>query len=307
MAQFNGLTMMVRTIMLAGIASATGFLKAQTEFIITAGSSHFLGDLGGKPSIGSNDFSDIDWESTRYMGGLGIRQNLGQRFAIRATAYYTRLSANDKYTSNTERHMRNLNFFTPVGGADAVLEWKWGNGSAAYNGRNWYFFAGVGYFRFDPRTTYNGATVRLQPLGTEGQYFMNGRSPYKLGAWSVPFGIGYKIKATRFGYLSFQVDARKTFTDYIDDVSTTFVDKTALLASNGQTAVDLSDRSNPDGRIIGFSDPGAIRGNPRNNDNFFFLSVQYNIILGGNDHSAGFNRGARKGLKRRAGNGCYTF
>jgi hypothetical protein len=136
---------------------------------------------------------------------------------------------------------------------------------------------------------------------------MSGRSPYKLGALTVPFGIGYKIKATRLGYLSLQVDARKTFTDYIDDVSTTFVDKTALLASNGQTAVDLSDRSNPDGRIIGFSDPGTIRGNPRNNDNFFFLSVQYNIILGGNDHSAGFSRGGRKGMKRRSGNGCYTF
>jgi hypothetical protein len=307
MAQFKGIVFTLRIFMLAGMVAAIDILNAQTEFIITAGSSHFLGDLGGKPSIGANNLSDVDWESTRYMGGLGIRQNLGKRFAIRATAYYARLAANDKFTSNTERHMRNLNFFTPVGGADAVVEWKWGKGSAAYDGRNWYFFAGMGYFRFDPRTTYNGAAVRLQPLGTEGQYFMNGRNPYKLGAWSIPFGIGYKIKATRFGYLSFQVDARKTFTDYIDDVSTTFVDKTALLVSNGATAVALSDRSNPDGRIIGFSDPGAIRGNPRNNDNFFFLSVQYNIVLGGNNRSTGFSRAGHRGLRRKSGNGCYSF
>lgn len=283
-------------------ASAQVF--AQTEVFITGGSSTFLGDLGGKPGFGSNDVSDLNYKSTRYMAGLGLRQNLGKRLALRGTAYYTRLAADDKYTGNTERHMRNLNFFTAVLGGDAVVEWKFGNGGSKFYTPNWYVFAGVGYFKFDPRTTYNGSKVRLQPLGTEGQYFMPGKSAYKLGSFSIPFGVGYKFKPTKLGYLSVQIDARKTFTDYIDDVSTKYVDKTQLLASNGPVAVALSDRSNPDGRIIGFSDPGAIRGNPNNNDNFFFLSIQYNIVLGNNDHSAGFSRGGRG---KKGKNSCYSF
>ncbi|MBK8080358.1 MAG: hypothetical protein IPK25_08795 [Saprospiraceae bacterium] len=37
------------------------------------------------------------------------------------------------------------------------------------------------------------------------------------------------------------------FTDYLDDVSTVYPDKTLLLAKRGQTAVELSDRSLIDG------------------------------------------------------------
>lgn len=286
------------------IAGTITRVNAQTEILITGGTSTYLGDLGGKPGFGSNDFSDLDYESTRYMVGLGLRQNIGNRLAVRGTVYYTRLTADDKYTSNVERKMRNLNFFTPVVGGDAVVEWKFGNGGSRFSTPNWYVFAGIGYFKFDPKTNYNGSKVRLQPLGTEGQFFMPGKSAYKLGSFTVPFGIGYKFKPTKFGYLSVQVDGRKTFTDYIDDVSTQYVDKTQLLASNGPVAVALSDRSNPDGRIIGFSDPGAIRGNPNHNDNFFFMSVQYNIILGNTDHSAGFSKGGRG---KKGKNSCYSF
>lgn len=281
-------------------------VNAQTEIIVSAGTSHFLGDLGGKQTFGTNDLSDLNFGSTRYMAGLGVRQNFGKRLAVRGSFYYARISASDKYTNNVERHMRNLSFFSPVYGGDALLEWKFGNGSKQLDQYNWFVFAGIGYFKFDPRTKYNGQTVRLQPLGTEGQFFLPGKSPYALHSFSIPFGIGYKFKATKYGYLSFQVDGRKTFTDYLDDVSTQYVDKTALQASNGAVAVALSDRSNPDGRIPGFSDPGAIRGNPNNKDNFFFLSLSYNIVLGNRDHSAGFRK-AQRNSHPSVKNRCYSF
>lgn len=282
--------------------------QAQVELLATGGSSHFLGDLGGKPGLGTNDFSDIDWKSTRYMGGLGVRLNVSNRFSLRALGYYTRLSADDKYTNNVERRMRNLNFFSSVWGANAVVEYHFNLSQNNLSDYKWYVFAGGEYFMFNPKTRYNGQVVELQPLGTEGQYFLPGKTPYKLSAPSIPFGLGYKFKFMRNSYLSFQIDARKTFTDYIDDASTQFVDKAALAASNGQMAADLSDRSNPDGRIIGFSDPGTIRANPNNNDNFFFFSISYNLILGNQDNTSAFYK-TRGGAKRqkRANHRCYSF
>jgi hypothetical protein len=280
--------------------------RSQVELIGTLGTSHFLGDLGGKPSLGTNDFSDLNWQSTRYVMGLGARLNMGHRFALRASGYYTRLYGDDKYTNNLERNMRNLSFFSNVLGADAVLEFHFRTKNTRYADRHWYIFGGAGYFKFNPKTRYNGDVVELQPLGTEGQFFLPGRSPYKLSSFTIPFGVGYKFKVLPMGYLTLQIDARKTYTDYIDDASTQFVDKNLLLASNGPTAVALSDRSNPDNRIIGFSDPGAIRANPNNNDNFFFFSVSYNLVLGETDKEVSF---AKKG-GRNLGAGkrkCYSF
>lgn len=291
---------------IAILFSAFNTSRAQVELIGTLGTSHFLGDLGGKPSLGTNDFSDLNWQSTRYVMGLGARVNMGHRFALRASGYYTRLYGDDKYTNNLERNMRNLSFFSNVLGADAVLEFHFRTRNTRYADRHWYIFGGAGYFKFNPKTRYDGDVVALQPLGTEGQFFMAGKQPYKLSSFTIPFGVGYKFKVFSSGYLSLQIDARKTYTDYIDDASTQFVDKNLLLASNGPTAVALSDRSNPDGRIIGFSDPGAIRANPNNNDNFFFFSISYNHVFGDTEKEISFAKkgGRNLGASKRK---CFSF
>jgi Domain of unknown function (DUF6089) len=305
----NKYQMLRKPLILAAMLVVVNITNAQVEWIGSVGTSHFLGDLGGKPSLGTQDITDLNLQSTRYMVGTGLRVNLGKSFAIRGSGYYARVSANDAYTSNTERHMRNLNFFSPILGGEAVVELKFGNGSDRFSAKNWFIYAGAGYFTFNPKTKYQGSTVELQPLGTEGQFFMAGKSPYAKQSFTIPFGIGYKIKATKFGYLSAQVESRKTFTDYIDDVSTQFPDKTLLLASNGQMAVDLSDRSIVDGRIPGFSDPGTIRGNPNNMDNFFFLTVSYNVILSGHRPGDASFGSPRFRYKRAKGSkhGCYSF
>lgn len=286
--------------LLAGFSAMTP-VAGQIQLLATGGSSTFLGDLGGKPVIGTHDIQDVDLQSTRYMLGAGIRFPFGQYVSGRLNGYYARVAANDKYTSNPERRNRNLNFFSPIVGGSAMLEFK-----LPSQGKpgNWYVFGGVEYFKFDPRTKYNNQTVRLQPLGTEGQFFMSGRSPYKLTSLAIPFGIGYTFFKGDRGSLSTELVCRKTFTDYMDDVSTTFVDKTQLLASNGQMAVDLSDRSLGD--IPFFSDPGTIRGHSSSNDNFFFLSVTYAYTLGARKGtSASFNHkyGHRR-VKHSRGNRC---
>jgi hypothetical protein len=274
---------------------------SQSELVFSAGSTHFLGDLGGSINAGSPSISDLNLQGTRYTFGSAYRRKFARNFAIRTGMYYARLSADDRYTSNRERHNRNLNFFSPLIGANGIFEihlLKTKN-----KNHRLYLFAGIEVFRFDPRTKYDGKTVRLQPLGTEGQFFMPGKSPYKLNSFAIPFGLGFNFLNRTNGYWSLELSSRKTFTDYIDDVSTNYVDKTQLLASNGQTAVDLSDRNL--GEIPGFGNAGSIRGKPTYTDNFFFISINYNIMIGKSNY-AKLNGKKERGLVPGK-NDCYQF
>lgn len=277
-------------------------LVSQVQWIASGGSSHFLGDLGGKTSQGSIDIADLNLPSTRYALSAGLRVHLGPYFALKSGAYYGRLSADDKYTNYLPRKNRNLNFFSPIYGANAMLEAHFGLSRGDY--KRFYVFGGIEYFHFNPKTRYNGQVVELQPLGTEGQNFMPGKSPYSLTSWAIPFGFGYKFYYFPSGFLSLELCARKSGTDYIDDASTNYPDKAALLASDGQMAVDLSDRSL--GAIPGFSDAGAMRANSGYNDNFFFISVSFNRTIGAN----GNYPGRRSGNAKRLGNrkkSCFGF
>lgn len=285
-----------KTIILVSVTSALSVNAQRFEYCIGAGTSTFLGDLGGKYSFGTNDFTDLDILTTRYSVGAGLRYMPINRFGIRIGAYYARVSGDDKYTSNVPRRTRNLNFFSPIIEANATLELHVGPA------RRTYLFAGIGMFMFNPKTRIGSTVYNLKDFGTEGQFFMAGRSPYKTTAMSIPFGGGYKIlQLGNGGYLAVELWLRKTNTDYIDDVSTTYVDKTALAASNGNVAVQLSDRSLPG--ILGFSDPGEIRGDPKNNDNFAFLQFTFNSPIGGKSIGSGFYRGGK--FKRY--NKCPTF
>ena len=275
-------------------------LYSQNQFILNAGTSHFLGDLGGNFSGGTPSISDLNLASTRYVVGAAYRIKVSNHFAIRTSGYYARLSANDKYAKSLTLRNRNLNFFSPIVGANILGEVHF---FVKENISRLYIFGGLEYFHFDPRTRYNGSTVRLQPLGTEGQNFISGKFKYKLTSAAIPFGFGINfLKKTR-SYWSFELSARKSFTDYIDDVSTQYVDKALLLASSGQIAVELSDRSL--GGIPGFSAPGAIRGKPKYNDNFFFLQFSYNRFLGGKaDKRSNGNRERRLVPGKKD---CYPF
>jgi len=259
------------------------------DFIVGASTSHFLGDLGGKPSLGTNDLSDLDLLSTRYAFTVGLRANMGRHFAFRTNLWYARVSGNDKYTKNRERHGRNLQFFSNIWEADAVLEANIYR-TADYT-KIFYVFGGVGLLKFNPKTRLDGKVYELRDYGTEGQYAIPGKSPYDLTSVCFPLGFGVKVKLTKRSYFTFEVNSRKTQTDYIDDVSTRYVDPNLLIAAKGPTAAALADRNISD--IPGFSSPGSIRGDPKDNDSYFFFSFCYNYTLGAKANS-GFGKAKRR-------------
>lgn len=258
------------------------------------GTSHYLGDLGGKPTYGTNGPSDLDWETTRYVLNTGLRINVSPTFAFRLTGSYGRLAGDDKYTTNLERRSRNLSFHSHIAEGSLTMQANLGKN------KRMYVFGGVGYFTFNPKTKLGNSVYELHKYGTEGQYHNPQKAPYALNAVSFPFGVGYKLAATKNGYFSLEFSFRKTTTDYIDDVSTTYADPTLLTASNGSIAVQLSNRSLPTG-IPGFSEPGAIRGNSKNNDNFSFLTINYILQIGVKDYGVGFGDGKKHRGRRRKG------
>ncbi len=273
------------------------------DFMFGVSSSHFLGDLGGKPFLGTNDFQDLDILSTRYAVTTGLRFNFNKYFAIRTNLWYARVSANDKYTSNRERRGRNLNFYSNIFEGDVTAEIN------LYNSRNkkgmWYLFGGVGYFTFNPKTRLNGNVYELRDYGTEGQFAVAGKEPYKLSALCFPYGIGYKWAVGRGQYLSMELNLRKSTTDYIDDVSTNYVDQNLLIAAKGPDAAALADRNISD--IPGFSSPGAIRGDPKDNDTFFFVCFAYNITLGNGKKGSDFGNMRRSRSKMNGRQKCLEF
>jgi hypothetical protein len=147
-----------------------------------------------------------------------------------------------------------------------------------------YFFGGVAVFKFNPYTfDENNEKTYLQPLSTEGQG-IEGYSvkPYKLTQLSLPFGGGIKYAFSDRVRLGVELGIRKTFTDYLDDVSTNYAGEDDLLAARGAQAVALAYRGdevsngNPD-----YPEKGAMRGGAENLDLYYFTGLHLTFRLGG--------------------------
>ena len=91
-----------------------------------------------------------------------------------------------------------------------------------------YLLGGIGYFVFNPQAKLNGNWVNLRPLSTEGQGFSEypNRKFYKLKQINFPVGAGIKYKLSDQFNFSAECVYRILTTDYLDDVSTTFIDPT---------------------------------------------------------------------------------
>ncbi len=189
----------------------SGSINSQTlELGGFVGTSYYLGELN--PALPYN-------QSQFAYGGLA-RYNLNSRWAIKLSYYKGKLKGSDA-TGGTVTN-RDLNFKSNINDFSLVAEfnfWEYFTGS-----KKSYFtpfvFGGISYFNFNS-TNFNG--VSLQPLGTEGQNIgFAGRSPYSKNSIAFPFGFGIKYSINERLGLSFEWGMRKTLTDYIDDVSTSY-------------------------------------------------------------------------------------
>lgn len=277
---------------LCGIAGA---LRGQHfELGLMAGGANYIGDL-------SENSRRLILRETRPAAGLFGRYNFNENFALRLGINYAGLSAKDANAFDQATRERNLSFKTHLFEAALTGELNL-PGYQPYNHTrpfSPYLFAGVGLFRFNPQAELVGANIPLQPLGTEGQGLPDRPAQYSLTQVSVPFGAGIKYALTEAWTLGFEVGARLTFTDYLDDVSSTYVSFPELLATKGPLSAALSNRT---GELTGepaIVPTGTPRGDDSSRDWYFItaLTVSYNFIDNG-------LIGSRR-RSRRSKEGCY--
>lgn len=269
------------------------------EFGVSAGVVNCLTDLGGTRGVGGKWTKDLNLGNNEFLGGLYFGALRNETIGIRLEANFGRLSAYDSILSNVEitniaraRYNRNLSFRSNITEIALIAEfhplWAFINWSLRDNldppRFSPYLLGGIGYFKFNPQANLNGRWIDLQPLRTEGQGFEEypNRKPYSLNGISFPFGAGLKYEISQLLNLRAEFVYRPTNTDYIDDVSTTFIDKTLfqkyLTGAKLRNALLLNDRQR--GEYLPQSWPNKKRGNIHDKDNYFSLNIKLSVNLG---------------------------
>ena len=140
---------------------------------------------------------------------------------------------------------------------------------------------------FNPRGKYEGDWYSLRPLSTEGQGLIETRKEYSLVQLVIPFGVGFKYAINKDLSVGIEYGIRKTFTDYIDDVSKTYFDPVYLGGEKGPMAPLLANPTNYSlplelGNPLKVTAPGQQRGDPTDLDSYMLavISFYYKISSG---------------------------
>jgi len=257
-----------------GLLAQDGYVQ-EGEFGFGAGAAHYFGDLNtrsrvNRPKIAATAF---------------FRKNFGNYIALRVGATYARIGYSDKYNKQNEyQQRRNLSFNSNVWELALQGDFNFYK-FMPYNEQlrfTPYVTLGMSIFSYDPYAYLQGQRYFLRNLGTEGQGSDQypDRKPYTTMAMAIPFGVGIKYNLNNRMNIGVEVVHRFTNTDYLDDVSKTYVEPEVFLPNpdgSPSPAQLLSDRSYETGTPIGGK--GIQRGNSRQRDQFITAVVYLSFNL----------------------------
>lgn len=255
---------------LAGV-KAQSFYRG-TEYGVAFGGSQYFGDL--------ND--NYGFKYVRPAFGAFIRFHTSPYIALRLAANYTHVGYDDRLSSNVYNRTRNLSFRSDIAEVIAQAEFNFFRfATGELNSRfTPYLTGGIGAFYYDPYTTYLGVKYYLRPLGTEGQKAGYTDRQYNRVSMCFPIGAGFKYWIAPGINFGVEISNRLTLTDYMDDVSTTYVGNSLFPTDpqNPSPAAVLQDRSlevtnTPLGR------PGKQRGNSATKDQYMMLMINLSLQL----------------------------
>jgi len=248
------------------------------EFGVGVGAAHYFGDLNTRARL----------NRPKIAAGIFFRKNFGNYIAARVAANFAELGYSDIYnTQNEFMHERNLSFNTNVWELSLRGDFNFFRflpGDPDFNFTP-YVSLGVGVFSYDPYAYLQGQKYFLRPLGTEGQgsSLYPDRKPYGSMALCIPVGVGIKYAINARFNVGFEITHRFTNTDYLDDVSKTYVDPSVFPSTPGPNgpipspALLLSDRSYEYGTPIGIK--GRQRGVETNKDQFVTALIYFSFNL----------------------------
>jgi hypothetical protein len=258
-------------VFLIGILSVNQSFAQSYEMGVLGGVATYKGELS--PSL-------FDYQLANPALGFLIRKNFNNHWAQRLALNFGTIEGSDAISTDGFKQNRNLSFRSRILDIHYLFEFNFFPYQIA-NPETFFtpfVFAGINVFSFNPQAELGGKWYDLQPLGTEGQgtSAYPDRKKYSLVQVGIPFGGGFKFKFSRRFGVTLELGARRLYTDYLDDVSTTYADKTVLSASNGELSAILSDRS-AEGQTIG--NTNRQRGNASDNDWYMFTGITFNYTL----------------------------
>jgi hypothetical protein len=255
------------------LLSSSGFSQ-RLEAGLFGGVSNYQGDLSGITFIG---------RFTKPALGLTLGYAISDRFSLRAGATWASIESDDHYNPKEYLQVRNLRFQSKIKELSLLAVYRFFNS----DDMRWspYAFGGIALFHFNPYTKDSaGQIINLRNLSTEGQGLeaYPDRKPYALTQVSLPFGAGIRYDISPRMGIGIEAGIRKTFTDYLDDVSKSYVDPADLLAARGQQAVDYSYRSDEvaGGNAV-YPEKGTQRGSEKQKDLYYFTGLHLTFKLGG--------------------------
>lgn len=270
------------------------------EACIGLGATNFLGDLGGANQIGTNGLKDLEFSLTRPGVSVNARYRKGRYWGYKGGFYWGTVSGYDYLTTERYRHNRNLHFKSNIIEFSVMGEFYFTKERPGHIYRykklkGWrhidmqvYLMAGVGGFYYNPKAVWGGKYIPLQPLGTEGQGVKPGMSKYKRVSLCVPIGVGFKYALDRRWSMGLEIGMRKTFTDYIDDVSTVYYDPIEIGNANGPMGAAAMFLANPTNSEVTAANNGGVnptaigqqRGDASDNDAYLFVHLTVNYKIG---------------------------
>lgn len=239
------------------------------ELGVVLGTAYYLGDI--------NPYSHLGGRLHPALGGF-FRYNITPRVSVRANVVRGTVEAWDADSNDPWRQNRNLHFRNRITEYAGVVELNYidhrlGNPDDRVGA---YLFTGLGVYSHMPEAEYEGNWYALQPLGTEGQGTTwgeaRGLKPYRTAGLSLPFGCGFKVNIGPAVGINLEWGIRKTWTDYLDDVSTSYADVRVIRAEKGDVAAAFADRmlEVPEGLDDA---TGIQRGDPGKDDAYGFLTA----------------------------------
>lgn len=246
-----------------------GFLlcmRADAQYLEVGGyvgGANYIGELSGQRMVNNG------WNG---MFGLFGRLNATTRLSLKGSITKATLSGSDKFAKTEAARMRNLSFRSELLELGITGEYNLSD----FNIRDKktsvpYVFSGVAITHFNPEAQMRGIWYDLQPLQTEGRQ-------YKRLAIAIPVGIGIKFNISYKLNIGLEAGVRRTFTDYLDDVSTYYPDLAALRSSE-PVAASLSYRSPEITGEFSENPMGTVRGDSKNKDLYFFSGLTVSVNL----------------------------
>ena len=229
----------------------------QNELGFLGGGSYYIGDINPR---GHFLFS-------KPAGGIYLRHTSHYRYAFRFGINYGQIYGNDALSKEADQKERNLSFKSSIYEFSSLAEFNFvdyriGNEHEHFT---FYIFAGLAGYYFNPKADLGNGYESLSQYNTEGQ-----SKSYKKVQMSIPFGIGLKFNAGEKLGIGVEWGPRRTFTDYLDDVSGAYPQS----VNSNETKKNFTDRT-----TNASASPGSMRGNPSTKDWYFFYGLSLNYKL----------------------------